>query len=636
MALDKLVDSTLLNEGLTSIADAIRAKGSTSESLSFPVGFVSAISDLSSGGIDWSAMAEPIKSAKHIYSGISIDSQEAFISAINIKNVGENAVLLSEFSTYMKFTTYANVFLASGRMSTKTIYCAIPVGIRGKIVTVGIASRSTAIHFLQLTSIGSESITLKADLYNPNMMSMLISSVSHSYVLSLYYKSAYDPYDYGSSIAWYHSLTEDTIYFRCTNTFASFSSGYSGLYWNASPASNVVLTSDTVGIPVYAFLNNTIVQNVNGLSLISSIGSHAFEGCLNLTGTLWMNSCKSIGAYAFKGCVNVSRIYAPECIHISTYTYYNCGILSINDEDFESCTSIGSYAFASCLSLSAVNMQSVTSIGSYAFTYCSNLASISLPNCDYIYERAFFNCSKLESISLPSCSNIGNAAFASCTSLSFFSAPLCETLGQNVFESCVNLKRVSFSLVTSLGSAVFSKCYSLSEVDIPLCTYVGLCAFYGCSSLISANFPSCSKILTGAFSGCINLTEINMPLAESVAASAFYHCSKLTRAFLPSCSYIGTNAFDGCQSLSEVVLNVCSSIGMSAFAGCSSLYKLYLLSTSVASVYNSSVFISTPFRSTVSNSAKIYVPIGMKSLYDNANVWVYFKTKIEETDSVPT
>lgn len=43
MALDKLVDSAQLDAGLTSIANAIRAKGGTSAQLVFPQGFVSAI-----------------------------------------------------------------------------------------------------------------------------------------------------------------------------------------------------------------------------------------------------------------------------------------------------------------------------------------------------------------------------------------------------------------------------------------------------------------------------------------------------------------------------------------------------------------------------------------------------------------
>ena len=50
MAVDKLVDSKQLDADLTSVADAIREKGGTSERLAFPSGFVSAIGNISGGG----------------------------------------------------------------------------------------------------------------------------------------------------------------------------------------------------------------------------------------------------------------------------------------------------------------------------------------------------------------------------------------------------------------------------------------------------------------------------------------------------------------------------------------------------------------------------------------------------------
>lgn len=50
MSVDKLVDSTQLNEDLTSVANAIRTKGGTSVQLAFPAGFVSAIDAIPTGG----------------------------------------------------------------------------------------------------------------------------------------------------------------------------------------------------------------------------------------------------------------------------------------------------------------------------------------------------------------------------------------------------------------------------------------------------------------------------------------------------------------------------------------------------------------------------------------------------------
>lgn len=50
MALDKVIDSTQLDNNLTAVAEAIRAKSGVSETLEFPDGFISAIEIISGGG----------------------------------------------------------------------------------------------------------------------------------------------------------------------------------------------------------------------------------------------------------------------------------------------------------------------------------------------------------------------------------------------------------------------------------------------------------------------------------------------------------------------------------------------------------------------------------------------------------
>lgn len=57
MALDSLVDSTQLNSDLTDVADAIRAKSGGSSPLAFPVGFVSEIGSIQTGGVGSAEMS---------------------------------------------------------------------------------------------------------------------------------------------------------------------------------------------------------------------------------------------------------------------------------------------------------------------------------------------------------------------------------------------------------------------------------------------------------------------------------------------------------------------------------------------------------------------------------------------------
>lgn len=49
MAIDKAIDSSVLDANLTTVAQAIRAKGGTTQPLAFPAGFKSAIEDIETG-----------------------------------------------------------------------------------------------------------------------------------------------------------------------------------------------------------------------------------------------------------------------------------------------------------------------------------------------------------------------------------------------------------------------------------------------------------------------------------------------------------------------------------------------------------------------------------------------------------
>lgn len=49
MALDKAVDSAVLDAAMSSVADAIRAKGGTTEPLAWPEGFTAAIAGIETG-----------------------------------------------------------------------------------------------------------------------------------------------------------------------------------------------------------------------------------------------------------------------------------------------------------------------------------------------------------------------------------------------------------------------------------------------------------------------------------------------------------------------------------------------------------------------------------------------------------
>lgn len=89
MAVDKIVDGTALDNNLTSVANAIRTKGGTSGSLSFPSGFVSAIGNLGGGGASCiiGAVDQAITTIPNPYLDITVNLQNLGIDGTQLTTI---------------------------------------------------------------------------------------------------------------------------------------------------------------------------------------------------------------------------------------------------------------------------------------------------------------------------------------------------------------------------------------------------------------------------------------------------------------------------------------------------------------------------------------------------------------------
>lgn len=134
----KVVDSEQLNADLSEVAEAIREKGETSEALSFPDGFVSAIGAIPTGGGDTEAIEQMIDSSGVLDSteGTVEEKVEQLVEKAEIEKHIYNASLLKENcqhefrhwsakklpkTNYIK-SIYFNLFAANSSIETIDYY----------------------------------------------------------------------------------------------------------------------------------------------------------------------------------------------------------------------------------------------------------------------------------------------------------------------------------------------------------------------------------------------------------------------------------------------------------------------------------------------------------------------------------
>ena len=181
------------------------------------------------------------------------------------------------------------------------------------------------------------------------------------------------------------------------NTF----NGCSGL-------TNIAIPNSITSIGADAFLDCSSLTRIKIPSSVTSIGSGAFSGrsehksiIVDKDNKVYdsRNNCNAIIETTtntlITGCKNT--IIPSSVTSIGSHAFYNCSDLT-SIEIPNSVTSIGDYAFFCCSGLTSVEIpSSVTSIGSWAFDRCSGLRSIVISgNVETMGSSAFDSCTRLE------------------------------------------------------------------------------------------------------------------------------------------------------------------------------------------------------------------------------------------------
>lgn len=163
---------------------------------------------------------------------------------------------------------------------------------------------------------------------------------------------------------------------------------------------------DMAGVGKYAFakctsLTNFAIPPVNCTDDRTFIGAHAFDGCSNIEGKLYIPYNTELGAYAFRGCKNLTAV-----------------CFEMGDNYPNNLSAIPASCFSGCTSLKTCSIPlSVKTIGQYAF-YNTALTSVSLKCNVKSVGKGAFKKSKIAKANIDgSVTKWGAEAFASCTKL---------------------------------------------------------------------------------------------------------------------------------------------------------------------------------------------------------------------------
>ncbi len=357
--------------------------------------------------------------------------------------------------------------------------------------------------------------------------------------------------------------------------------------------------------------SDTMLKTIILPTSITSIGKHAFEGCLFLDTMKIPEKTTSIGDSAFFKCSNLTYVTMPSGItFIGRGAFSGCpwnksqpaGLIYMGKVAYkytgdmppgtsitleEGTKGISDSAFTNCKNLVSITIpESVTSIGRSAFDGCAGLTSLTIPSgITSIWSRAFNGCTGLTSLTIPeSVTTIDEYAFNGCNKLkSVKLSSNITTINKYAFNGCEALTSLTIpEKVVSIGEGAFSDCKKLTSVVFPSSLrFIENHAFFNCSALASILLPSnVEYIAHSGFSGTawynkhadglVTIGKVaykykgTMPdgthftLAEGtrcISDSAFYGCNGLISIKIPeSVTRIGGHAFSHCRNLTTLTL----------------------------------------------------------------------------------
>ena len=284
-------------------------------------------------------------------------------------------------------------------------------------------------------------------------------------------------------------------------------------------------------VPWYSYRSS--ITSVNIGSSVTSIGTRAFFGCLNLPSVSIPSSVTRIGTFAFRNCTNLTSVSIPTGSEI----YFDSGV-------FSGCSSLKSFVFP----------RSITHLGLMTFTNCSSLKSVFMPETITEIQGPAFNsmfsgCTSLKDVyaywttNVPTSANLDGIHDRPSTKITLHIP--CNTTEAYQTASW----HTKFVLKEELAGGTCGAVGDENEVSWSL-SCDGTLTINGTGAM--KDWSSESAVPWYAYKDAIRSVVINEGVTR-IGSYAFKYCNKIVNVSIPSSiTSIGVWAFDQCIGVEEL------------------------------------------------------------------------------------